>query len=143
MINYPVEVLLILIEAMKDKDINGKFINWLIQNWPELGAFVNSIKGDEKALKWLGNNNFIELVAIHDALFEEENKAFKWLKDNSYYSALLISSIKDDKQASEWLHNNCKILYLLAESIQNYKEEFEKEEKSIAKFFSKLHNPFS
>lgn len=83
--------------------------NWLIEKGHrelvEVVAFIKT--GKEISFKWLLDNQFFEVAAFGNAVRGDKN-AFRWLMQNkSLFWASTANAINKDKQAMAWLiaHN--------------------------------------
>lgn len=83
--------------------------NWLIEKGHrELVEAVELIKnGKEISFKWLVDNQFFEVAAFANAIRGDKN-AFRWLMQNkSLFWAATANAVNKDKEALAWLtaHN--------------------------------------
>jgi hypothetical protein len=87
--------------------------NWLIEKGHrELVEVVEFIKtGKEISFKWLIENQYFEVAAFGNAVRGDKN-AFRWLMQNkSLFWASTANAINKDKEAMAWLRAHNFIVY--------------------------------
>lgn len=113
---YEVKILLALLKAIEGRK---DFFKWLIDNnWSELAAFSNSIRGDEVALYCLAAKKLNWLAILSNATGGDE-RALQWLKINctevNYHFA---KACRNDVDSVVWLKKNqLEIFIMLAHAV--------------------------
>ncbi len=117
--DYPVKILLALEMAISGKH---EFARWLLDNnYPELAALANAIRGgDKKAIEWLLDHGFQHFAAF-DAASVDDDQALAWLKryDFEFLVILAQASRGGDQDSINWLNNReLKIFVRIAKQIK-------------------------
>ncbi len=139
--DYPKKIILALIEAFKG---NEEIFQWLIENKPELAAFVNNYKNkDLQAMKWLVDKKYTELYSIIYAI-DGIPDAFKWLKIYDYkVSAIIVLATRGDDDAMSWLYKNDIYIFELAKELRRIYNAREEEDNDFFVIMKRSLNPFA
>jgi len=109
---------------------NTEHFNWLLEKGHrELVEVVEFIRsGKEMSFKWLIDNQFFEIAAFGNAVRGDKN-AFRWLMQNkSPFWAATANAANKDKDAMAWLRAHNFIVYAeLAATIVEW-EKYENDD---------------
>ena len=121
---YPAKVLIAWGEAISG---NAGLRDWLIKNgYPELGIFVFALHLKADARKWLMDNGHPHLMAVIRAI-EGDDKALDWLENHDFLALRKMAECGGDDEAFQWLlregHRELAMLGLKMWSVKMKIEE--------------------
>lgn len=122
MLNYPSKILIAFGETFTEKD--GAFLKWLLENnYPELAALSNAIRGSYEARDWLLKNNFPQFAAL-DSAIDNQKEAYNWLKKFGFdFLIVFADAVKGKKAAIKWLEKNQLEIFLrLVVQIKSFRD---------------------
>lgn len=106
---YDTKVLLALLKSIAGRK---DFFRWLVQAYPELAAFSNTIRGDEQAMVWLFKHGYAWLAILSLAI-DGDPKALHWIeKACSVQNLMFALACREDDKALRWLVSQNKHLLL-------------------------------
>lgn len=133
-LNYPPKILVGWAEAIAgNKDLRDWFL--ASEQYKELGMAVYAIHLKDDARDWLLKNGYAHLMAMINGV-EGNAEALHWLEKNNFQVLKHLALAGDGKEESlNWLvSNNHREFALVAQKIQQVKDEIEENHNDVHKF---------
>lgn len=132
-LNYNAKTILGWSEAIAG---NTKIRDWFAENgFEELSVFCYALLLKDDARDWLMTNGYAHLMACIHAV-EEDKAALEWLDRYEFHTLKNIALAgRGEKEGYQWIKENLSVEYfILAQKIQEIKDEIELNHNDIHKF---------